>query len=215
MNHIVRGALAAALLAVCTNPASAAVLTFDDAYAALSDAGNPATFYSSDGVTISGDYFGVIGGLSNGDPGGWGLEGTNGSAFLGCNDGNSCSPTFTFANPVNDVSLDIGLANHWSATFTVSGYLDGSLVSSDTFTISDPNNRGGTWDTFSLNGNVDKVVVTDSFSSPGFAYGLDNVSFSPATAAVPEPASWAMLLIGFGMVGAVTRRRTAALQSAR
>lgn len=27
------------------------------------------------------------------------------------------------------------------------------------------------------------------------------------TAAVPEPASWAMMIAGFGMVGAVARRR--------
>jgi len=29
------------------------------------------------------------------------------------------------------------------------------------------------------------------------------------TAAVPEPATWGMMLIGFGMIGAVIRRRKA------
>ena len=37
-----------------------------------------------------------------------------------------------------------------------------------------------------------------------FQQGVDNVSIS---AAVPEPASWAMLISGFGLVGAVARRR--------
>ena len=32
-------------------------------------------------------------------------------------------------------------------------------------------------------------------------------SFIPATGAVPEPASWAMLIAGFGLVGATQRRR--------
>lgn len=105
--------------------ASAATVTFDDAYASLGDLGNPATYYSSEGLTISGTYLGVIGGIGHGDPGGWGLEGTNGSVFLGCNDGDSCSPTFNFSSSVDDVSVDIGLANDWSATFTVTGYLGG------------------------------------------------------------------------------------------
>jgi len=33
--------------------------------------------------------------------------------------------------------------------------------------------------------------------------------FSYAAGAVPEPASWAMLIAGFGLVGAVLRRRRA------
>ena len=37
-----------------------------------------------------------------------------------------------------------------------------------------------------------------------FQQGVDNVSIS---AAVPEPASWALLISGFGLVGAVARRR--------
>jgi hypothetical protein len=36
------------------------------------------------------------------------------------------------------------------------------------------------------------------------AFEIDNVSF---TAAVPEPATWAMMLVGFGMVGAASRYR--------
>jgi hypothetical protein len=39
---------------------------------------------------------------------------------------------------------------------------------------------------------------------------LDNVRFGSASAAaVPEPATWAMMIVGFGMVGAGMRRRQA------
>ena len=39
---------------------------------------------------------------------------------------------------------------------------------------------------------------------------FDNLRFgSAATAAVPEPATWAMMIVGFGMVGAGMRRRQA------
>lgn len=51
-------------------------------------------------------------------------------------------------------------------------------------------------------------------SSQRFQYvGLDNVSFTltraaPATGGVPEPASWALMILGFGGVGASLRRRS-------
>lgn len=197
--------MTAALVAFGASVASADVIAFDGAYPSLGDGGDPATYYSAQGITIGGDNAGVWGGNSNGNPGGWSLEGTNGPAFLGCNDGDSCSPTFNFATPVDDVSLDIGLANNWSATFTVSGYLGTTLVDSDTLTINH-GVSGGTWDTFALTGDVDQVVVSSSFVSPGFAFGLDNVQFdSPATA--PEPATFSMLLFGVGAVGLAALRR--------
>lgn len=37
------------------------------------------------------------------------------------------------------------------------------------------------------------------------------VAFAPSAGAVPEPATWAMLIAGFGLVGAVVRRRKAAV----
>lgn len=41
------------------------------------------------------------------------------------------------------------------------------------------------------------------------SWGLDN--FALSAQAVPEPASWALMITGFGMIGAAMRRRTAAL----
>ena len=40
-----------------------------------------------------------------------------------------------------------------------------------------------------------------------FNQGVDNVSIEAVAGAVPEPASWAMMIVGFGIVGASARRR--------
>ena len=40
---------------------------------------------------------------------------------------------------------------------------------------------------------------------------LDNVLVESSSAAVPEPATWAMMIAGFGLVGGLMRRRTLAL----
>ena len=38
-------------------------------------------------------------------------------------------------------------------------------------------------------------------------FGLDNVSVTAVNGAVPEPATWAMMLMGFGAMGVLLRRR--------
>ncbi|MCG2841912.1 PEPxxWA-CTERM sorting domain-containing protein [Sandaracinobacter sp. RS1-74] len=47
------------------------------------------------------------------------------------------------------------------------------------------------------------------FSSTSNSFEFDNI----AAGAVPEPATWAMLILGFGMVGAAMRRRASTLAS--
>jgi hypothetical protein len=57
----------------------------------------------------------------------------------------------------------------------------------------------------------------DSFSIIGFTdgkfIGRGQSFVTPITAAIPEPASWAMLIAGFGLVGAVARRRASTAPS--
>jgi hypothetical protein len=51
----------------------------------------------------------------------------------------------------------------------------------------------------------------------GFNVGIDNVDFTVSaidTGAVPEPATWALMILGFGAAGAALRRRGRALRSA-
>jgi hypothetical protein len=71
----------------------------------------------------------------------------------------------------------------------------------------DPNGAAGTSDTLSFLaalGAGDSVgVFVDNFNG----YTGDTTHLSGSITAVPEPASWAMMLGGFGLVGAAMRRR--------
>ena len=59
-----------------------------------------------------------------------------------------------------------------------------------------------------------EVITGLRFTSTGIAFELDDVAGTAlgggnANAAVPEPAAWALLVVGFGLVGAAARRRGA------
>lgn len=55
-----------------------------------------------------------------------------------------------------------------------------------------------------------KIVGLDNFGgSPGFDVGFIQVLPGSIGPGVPEPATWAMMIAGFGLVGATMRRRKA------
>lgn len=180
--------------------ASATVITFDDAYAALGRPADPATFYSSLGLTFSGAYFGLVDGAA--DPGNWGLDGTNGRVFLGSNNGPFSSPTFNFATPVDSFSVDAGVSFGSAATLTASGFLNNVLVDEDYIAITDLYTRTGTWGTLSLSGTMDKIVISAKGAD---AFGLDNAILDGDSA--PEPSTLLTLAGGLGLVIAACYRK--------
>lgn len=58
-------------------------------------------------------------------------------------------------------------------------------------------------------GDVTHTIPLTSFLSGSFAYG-DAVTVTDSVAAVPEPSTWAMMLLGFAGLGWVAYRRKAA-----
>jgi len=219
---LILGASIAAFAAL-TGSVNAGVIAFDDAFAVMyplapGENADPTTFYlDSDGATFSGSWgsAGVVSGVGNGDIGNWNLEGTNGSAFLGCNHGTTCSPTVSFNSNLSSLSLDVGLpAFGWSADFLVEALINNLVVDSVTFnltsnpsTTSDPTDLSnvGPWQTATFNGVFDAVRVTAAFPDVGFfsAFGIDNISYEVTP--VPEPPE--ILLFVTGILGLFFARR--------
>lgn len=83
----------------------------------------------------------------------------------------------------------------------------GSSSQSYTFDTTGATRDDMGWSPFEYSFVADSATTTLSFtSSMGGAYGaaLDAVSVSGA---VPEPATWALMILGFGAVGGAMRRR--------
>lgn len=126
------------------------------------------------------------------------LNDRNTSIFLRAVDGSAFS--------LSSVDVAAAFGNGPASSLTISGFFKGVLTG--TLTIA---NLGG-FQTVSTSGllNVDRVVFDGVGGGGGFE--LDNVTLGAATA-VPEPATWAMMLLGIGLIGASlrTRRRSANL----
>nr|WP_295663549.1 PEPxxWA-CTERM sorting domain-containing protein [Polymorphobacter sp.] len=70
-----------------------------------------------------------------------------------------------------------------------------------------PNNGGDATEPFAfVNFSSTKDITSIQFHQSGGGFEFDNVTLAGA---VPEPASWALMLGGFGLVGSALRRRTA------
>jgi hypothetical protein len=68
-----------------------------------------------------------------------------------------------------------------------------------------------------MNEVIDKITFSDMRSAAGAAQqfrALKQISFEAAAPAVPEPATWAMMIGGLGLVGAAARRRRVAFRTA-
>lgn len=117
-------------------------------------------------------------------------------------------------------SIDTMIGQQYKITFSLSGNKDGgpknhTLITSVTGSsdqaysfVTQPNANGYNWETHTYvftATSASSLLTFAAADNPNNAYGpmIDKVSI----AAVPEPASWAMLIAGFGMVGASMRRR--------
>ncbi len=94
-------------------------------------------------------------------------------------------PTFANANG-GQKTLSDWIADNGNSTLTVFGVSSGV---------------GSGWSGGIFNGAVDHIAY-------GFSGG-PSANFDFAVAGVPEPASWALMIGGFGLVGAAARRRRA------
>ncbi|WP_235902877.1 PEPxxWA-CTERM sorting domain-containing protein [Sandarakinorhabdus oryzae] len=206
-------ALAAGLLAA---PAIAApqTLTFDDI------SGTPTvTEYLNPNVAIFANYGGLTWGPRWAAVDGFGECGANPCGFK--ND--ATSGNFTATNAVNTpntitsptpfrlLSIQLGAAWHDQLTIGFVGKLAGNIV----WTANPVANAfGPTLFTFP-SGLVDTLEVTPVItgnhvytlgSGPRMVWDDFTFDAAPVVGGVPEPAAWALLLAGFGLVGSAARR---------
>jgi PEP-CTERM motif len=67
---------------------------------------------------------------------------------------------------------------------------------------------------FQFTGTGSDTLAISALNSPSFYY-VDDVSVGAVNSAVPEPSTWAMMILGFAGIGAMTyRRRKSAMLAA-
>jgi len=183
------------------------VLTFDDipAYTGNNIDDVIREQYSSLGVHFNDDgrAGGIVrAGISNGDPGNWKLEGTNGPNFLGQNI-YGLTGIIDFDMPIYGFSVDAAEGNAPGLVDLVfDAYGPGGLL--ETETASSP---VGIWTTIAFS---TKSGITHIDFHSNSDYGLDNMRFS--TTPLPEPSTWLLATIGAGGLWFVGRRPRVAKQ---
>lgn len=125
----------------------------------------------------------------------------------------------TIANHNYAVTFDVGSSSRFTAGggATVRAFINGSSL----FSVTNPDTTSSySWLTGS--GTFTAIGTSTTLglfgTAGGHFTGLDNVKITDlgvATGAVPEPATWAMMLIGFGAMGGALRRRSTAASRIR
>lgn len=105
-----------------------------------------------------------------------------------------------FVGGVSDFTTSYSLTAYTDATFTTT---IGSPVIVNKLAPVGPTGPGDFLSTANLTGITARYVRYNVLGAAGGNVGLSNISFN----AVPEPSTWALLIVGFGMVGVAARRR--------
>ncbi|HEX5379048.1 MAG TPA: PEPxxWA-CTERM sorting domain-containing protein [Phenylobacterium sp.] len=199
------------LALVAAQPASAAVInSLPGGVAQVMPAleaftAGPVTF--GDITYASTNSYGVIGytgGYGFGSNGMW-----YGNPMAGLNTGVG-EMTFTFATPLSAILADLNWApgNGGAATMSIYNAADQLL---ETLQLDDgfANNFAPGYFGFQrAQGDIAKLTLSNDY------IGAQNFSLVTGVAGVPEPGTWALMLVGFGGAGLALRNRRRALVAA-
>lgn len=176
--------------------------------AAMAVAATPAAAATPIDITYTGNFTGVNGGPFDDLVS---LTGTTTAEDV-LDNGN-----FTFANLVGNFSTVAGPFTvnftNASATFNGSGFnlfADGGLLA--VFNFASPISGTGLNATFNAMIGQGVAVNVPEFAQYGSVQINGGAGVVRVSAAVPEPATWALMLIGFGGMGLAMRRKRGAQQ---
>jgi hypothetical protein len=141
-------------------------------------------------------------------------EFTNGNTFVGGGADNHTKRIAYNQNPVvmtavdgstfDVTSLDAGVGNYFTAGVDYSMLLTG--LQADGTQVTTSLALGTSFQNYALSGFTDLVSLSFGHPGGGLYYTFDNIAVGPGSA-VPEPASWALMLVGFGAMGVSMRAR--------
>ena len=136
----------------------------------------------------------------------------NGSGTLTTDD-------ISFVNALNGYTAQhiTGISGTFNGS-AITGQAPGTFGANDLFYLTGPFFVDGNGLSFkTASGIMGNLFITNDTSyrvntqGAGLLTGLVTASASPVAAAVPEPATWAMMLIGFAGIGLAFRRRRPAM----
>jgi hypothetical protein len=117
------------------------------------------------------------------------------------------SATITFDAPVTAFQFDWGSIDSYNTLTISSSGADPMIIPGTNFT--NPANGDqvlpGTNGLFTVRGDAGETFSSITLTSGSNSFEIDNLAVK--TGAVPEPATWAMMIMGFGGIGAMIRRR--------
>ena len=186
---MLRTTLVLALCAGAVSPSAAAVITYHESAAALRGAlANPRLEDFNDATLQSGFSFSGEGNYTS-------------DVLYQIVRPNRAPTVFSFAEPTYGFggSLRTAGINILALTLT---FEDGSQQTLDPLATGTIASYFG----FSSNIGIRSVAVTTA-NAANVQFYLDDLVFGDKAGAVPEPASWAMMIVGFGAVGSSMRRR--------
>lgn len=114
------------------------------------------------------------------------------------------SATYTFATPVSAFEFDWGSVDNYN---TIVIFTNHGTAFARTGAFIPPANgnqsAGATNGLFTAWGTNGDLITHFTIASSQNSFEIDNL----AVRAVPEPATWALMILGFGGIGALMRRR--------